>query len=182
MLERKCVRCYRLVQHCSGVTRFKQVENQSCNHALRKRTRCQCMRGSGNSLALQLQIRGLQRFLSEGHIRYYTLVRGPDFLRRVIVSGKVAFHQFTNFQLSIYYFFITDKVASRVGWMEWLRGPHLASGPQFEDPCYRLKASHHFAHRLDATNSCERNKNQTMQDITEILHDLTASITTTLSN
>jgi len=27
MLERKCGRCYRLVQHCSGVTRFKQVEN-----------------------------------------------------------------------------------------------------------------------------------------------------------
>jgi len=41
--------------------------------------------------------RGLQTFLSEGHIRYYTLVRGPDFLRRVIVLGKVAFHQLTNY-------------------------------------------------------------------------------------
>jgi len=27
MLERKCIKGYRLVQHCNGVTRFKQVEN-----------------------------------------------------------------------------------------------------------------------------------------------------------
>jgi len=36
-------------------------------------------------------------FLSEGHIHYYTLVRGPDFVHHVIVLGKVAFHQITNF-------------------------------------------------------------------------------------
>ena len=56
--------------------------------------------------------RGLQTFLSEGHICCYTIVWGPDFLRNVIVSGKVAFHQITNFS-STYYFFIIDKMASR---------------------------------------------------------------------
>jgi len=43
MLERKCIKSCRSLQHCNGVTRFKQVENQSRNHALRKRTCCQCM-------------------------------------------------------------------------------------------------------------------------------------------
>jgi len=43
MLERKCIKSYRSLQHCHGVTRFKQVENQSRNHALQKRTCCQCM-------------------------------------------------------------------------------------------------------------------------------------------
>jgi len=41
MLERKCVKSCRSLQHRSCVTRFKQVENQSRNHALWKRTRCQ---------------------------------------------------------------------------------------------------------------------------------------------
>ena len=36
MLERKCVKYYRPLQNRNGVTRFKQVENQSRNHALRK--------------------------------------------------------------------------------------------------------------------------------------------------
>jgi len=31
----------------------------------------------------------LQTSLSEGHISYYTTVRGPDILRNVIVSGHV---------------------------------------------------------------------------------------------
>jgi len=55
MLERKCVKSYWPLQHRNGVTRFKQVENQSRNHALRKRTCCQCMPGNGNSFALYLQ-------------------------------------------------------------------------------------------------------------------------------
>jgi len=46
----------------------------------------------------------------------------------------------------------------------------------------RLKASHHLAHRLDMTNPCERNKNQTMQYTAETLHDTTASTATTLSS
>jgi len=37
MLERKCVKSCRSLQHCNGVTRFKQVENQLHNHALRKK-------------------------------------------------------------------------------------------------------------------------------------------------
>jgi len=43
MLGRKCVKSCRSLQHCSGVMRFKQVENQSRNHALRKITCCQCI-------------------------------------------------------------------------------------------------------------------------------------------
>jgi len=38
MPKRKCVKGYRPLQHRSSVTRFRQVENQSRNHALRKRT------------------------------------------------------------------------------------------------------------------------------------------------
>jgi len=36
---------------------------------------------------------GLQTFLPEGHISYYTAVRGSDILRNVIVSGYVTFYQ-----------------------------------------------------------------------------------------
>jgi len=43
MPKRKCVKSNRPLQHRSGVTRFKQVENQSRNNALRKITSCQCM-------------------------------------------------------------------------------------------------------------------------------------------
>jgi len=37
--------------------------------------------------------RGFQMFSSEGHISYYTKVRGSDILRNVIVSGYVTFYQ-----------------------------------------------------------------------------------------
>ena len=40
MLERKCVKSYRPLQQLNGITRFTHVENQSRNHALRKRTHC----------------------------------------------------------------------------------------------------------------------------------------------
>jgi len=50
----KSVKSRRLLQHYNGVTRFKQIENQSRNHALRKRTRCQCMHENGNVLVLHL--------------------------------------------------------------------------------------------------------------------------------
>jgi len=33
--------------------------------------------------------RGLQTFLSEGHISYYATVQGPDILRNVIVSDML---------------------------------------------------------------------------------------------
>jgi len=39
------------MDHCNSATRFKQVENQSRNHALRKRTR-NYIRGSGNAFVL----------------------------------------------------------------------------------------------------------------------------------
>jgi len=63
MLGRKCVKSYRSLQHRNGVTRFKQVENQSCNHALRKSTRCQCMNVKGNSLALCIHTKASHYFM-----------------------------------------------------------------------------------------------------------------------
>ena len=63
MLERKYVKSYRPLQHRNGVTRFKQVENHSRNHALRKRTRSQCMNGNGNVLALCLQTKASHYFI-----------------------------------------------------------------------------------------------------------------------
>jgi len=36
-------------------------------------------------------------FLSEGHISYYTNVRGPDILHNRIVSGYVILYQIRNF-------------------------------------------------------------------------------------
>ena len=47
------------------------------------------------------QFRGLQVFLSEGHISCYTTVRGPDILCNVIVSGYVAFCQINMFSENI---------------------------------------------------------------------------------
>jgi len=63
MLERKCVKSYRPLQHRSGVTRFKQVENQPRNHALRKRTRCQCIHGNGNSLFFVYRLKASHYFM-----------------------------------------------------------------------------------------------------------------------
>jgi len=50
---------YTPVQHCNDATRFKQVENHSRNHALQKRTRCQCMHENGSVLALYLWTKGI---------------------------------------------------------------------------------------------------------------------------
>jgi len=54
---------------------------------------------------------GLQTFLAEGHISCYTIVRGPDILRNVIVSGYATSYQIKN--ISQIYFFIIDKLSSR---------------------------------------------------------------------
>ena len=63
MLERKCVKSYRPLEHRNGVTRFKKVKNQSRYHALRKRTSCQCMHGNGNSLDLCLRTKASHYFI-----------------------------------------------------------------------------------------------------------------------
>jgi len=39
---------------------------------------------------------GSADFLAEGHITYYTTVRGPDILRNVIFSENVTFYDSTN--------------------------------------------------------------------------------------
>jgi len=51
MPKRKCIKSYRPLQHRNSVTKFKQVENQSRNHALRKRTP-QYMHENGNAFVL----------------------------------------------------------------------------------------------------------------------------------
>jgi len=56
---------------------------------------------------------GPQTFLSEGHTSCYTTFRGPDILRNVVVSGYVTFYQI-NAYFSTCYFFIMDKMSSRV--------------------------------------------------------------------
>ena len=62
---------------------------------------------------------GSLKFLSEGHINYYTTIRGPDILRNVIVSGYVRFYHIYRhkcFVNTVYYFSIIDKISSRAGW------------------------------------------------------------------
>jgi len=54
-------------------------------------------------------------FLSEGHISYYTTVRGSEILRNLIVSGCVKFYQINECFVQIL-FFIIVKMSSRVGW------------------------------------------------------------------
>jgi len=89
---------------------------------------CQCMPANcGADAHTFVYSRGLQTFLSEDHIRYYMIVRGSDFLRNVIVSGKVAFHQINKFFVNVlFYHHCQNGFAGR---MKWLRGPHLARGP-----------------------------------------------------
>ena len=53
---------------------------------------------------LKLYIRGLQTFLSDGHISYYTIARRPGILRNVIVSGYVTFCQIKKFFVNILFF------------------------------------------------------------------------------
>jgi len=73
------------------------------------------------------EYRGLQTFLSEGHICCYMISQRPDFLRNVIVSGNVAFHQINKLFVNVLFFHHWQN--GFAGGMEWLRGPHLARGP-----------------------------------------------------
>jgi len=61
--------------------------------------------------------------LSEGHLSYYTTVRGPDVLRNVIGLGYLTFIQINKFFVNN--FFTIDKMSPRAGW----------NG--FGDPCHR---------------------------------------------
>ena len=49
------------------------------------------------SLTTDIYGTGSPTFLSEGHINYYTKVRGPKILRVGIVSGYVTFYQIKKF-------------------------------------------------------------------------------------
>jgi len=46
----------------------------------------------------------LQTFLSEGHISYYTIVRGQNILRDMIFSGHVTFYQSNKCFVNILFF------------------------------------------------------------------------------
>jgi len=64
MLERECVKSYRPLQHGNGVTRFKQVESQSRNHALRgNELAVNACVGNGNFLALCIQTKASHYFI-----------------------------------------------------------------------------------------------------------------------
>jgi len=53
---------------------------------------------------LKVYISGLQTFLSDGHISYYTTVRGSDSIRSVIVSGCVTFCQIQKIFVNVSFF------------------------------------------------------------------------------
>jgi len=55
-------------------------------------------------------LRRLQ-ILSEGHISYYTTVRGPDILRNVIASGYLTFYQINKCFVQVL-FFVIVKMSS----------------------------------------------------------------------
>jgi len=52
-------------------------------------------------LLVEALYQGLQTFLSDGHINYYTTFGGPGILRNVIVSGYVTFCQIKRFFVNI---------------------------------------------------------------------------------
>ena len=72
-------------------------------------------------------MQGSTNFLSDGHISYYTTLRGLDILRNVIVSEYATFNQINKFfvNISVFHFWQTG-FASR---MKWLRRPEIARGP-----------------------------------------------------
>jgi len=70
---------------------------------------------------------GSPNFLPEGHVSYFTTVRGPDFLRNVIVSGYVAFYLTNKFFVNTLIFHYWQNVFV-AGW-KWSRGLDLARGP-----------------------------------------------------
>jgi len=58
--------------------------------------------------------RGLQTFLYEGHISYYSTVRGPDILHNVIVQGYVTVYEIKKFFV-VTLFFPIGKMPLRAG-------------------------------------------------------------------
>jgi len=62
---------------------------------------------------------GSPKFCVQGHISYYTIVRGLDMLRNVIVSGYVIYFFNQIYQINKYfvniYLSIIGKMASRAG-------------------------------------------------------------------
>jgi len=59
-------------------------------------------------------------FLPEGHISYYTTIRGPGILRIVIVSGYVRFYQINKFFLyMLILHYCQNGFAGRMNWFHW---------------------------------------------------------------
>jgi len=97
MLERKCVKSCRSLQHCYGVTSFKQAENQSRNHALRKRPCCECM--------LRTKIRYLCQQTSHCFIHWFDATNFCEQPNDVIFNGDTSlfesFHRNNVTQLNL---------------------------------------------------------------------------------
>jgi len=88
--------CYPTTKHdfknFGSIARLRAwaVVSQACAER-----RCFGRKLDGRALgrAFKMVSQGLQTSLSEGHITYYTAVRGPDVLRNVIVSRYITFYQ-----------------------------------------------------------------------------------------
>ena len=88
---------------------------------------CSCHFPSNTKYSvLILYAKGLQTFLSEGHISYYATARGLDVLCSMIVSGYLTSLKSTNFSYIYYFSSLTNVFAGRV---KGPRGPDLARGP-----------------------------------------------------
>jgi len=72
---------------------------------------------------LKLCIRGLQTFLSDGQINYYTTVRGLGISCNVIVSGYFTFCQIKKFFVNMLFFYWQNLFAGRI----WLVGRSLGA-------------------------------------------------------
>jgi len=81
--------------------------------------------------------RDLQTFLSEGHISYYTQLRGLDILRDVIVSGYLTFYQINTFLVKILFFHYWQYMALRNGWNSFA-GRIWSAGCGLETPAEHL--------------------------------------------
>jgi len=84
-------------------------------------------------------VQPLQMFLPEGHISYYTTLRGPDLLRNVIVTEYVIFNHISKCFVNIFFCHYWQnlcgrmKMASRAGW-NGLTGWIWSAGRRLETP------------------------------------------------
>jgi len=94
---------------------------------------------------LSVQIRGLQTFLSKGHISYYTTVRRPDILRNLIASGYVKLYMLNSTKSNSYkyiFYYCQNVFAGRI----WPAGHSLETPGPNQQPF----KNHVFEHSQSA--------------------------------